>query len=176
MSTPENGSPLLVCSACGRPAEPGQHVCEHCGAPMTPYAHTDPVMGIMARGFAAHKATTDPQKPIVVIGMWLWMVPLLIVGLFMIRGGVGIVLEGVIEREWAGFVGLFVTVVGLAMVWIAGGILWKTTLRYLETNSGEEASEQDEVKVDCLQCGESFAAEANTCPKCGWTYTGVEED
>jgi len=176
MSKPENGSPLLVCTACGRPAAPGQHVCEHCGAPMTPYAHTDPVMGIMARGFAAHKATTNPQKPIVVIGMWLWMVPMLLFGLMLIRGAVGIFIEGSFERSWQALIGIPVAIVGVLLVWIAGGILLKTTFRYLEATDGGKAMEKDEEKVECLQCSESFSAEADACPKCGWTYVSGENE
>src|SRR5215831_8300147 len=133
MTTAENRSPLLVCPACGRPAEPGQHICDRCGAPMTPYANVDPVMGIMARGFAAHKATTDPQKPIVVIGMWLWMLPMFLGGMFMVSVGIGMLSEGVTERQWFGLIGIPIIALGLLMVWIGGGILLKTTLRYLET-------------------------------------------
>src|SRR5262245_20174716 len=113
MSTAQNGSPLLVCTACGRPAEPGQHMRDHCGAPMTPYAHTDPVMGIMARGVSAHKATTNPHKPIVVVGMWLWMVPILIFGFMMVRGAVGILIEEGFQRSWSALIAMPVAVVGI---------------------------------------------------------------
>src|SRR5437868_3011975 len=102
----DKSSPLLICTFCGRPAEAGQHMCDHCGAPLTPYAHSDPVMGIMARGFAAHQATTDPRKPIVVIGMWLWMVPTFVGGLFMTRLGLGILIEGASEREMYSLIGI----------------------------------------------------------------------
>src|SRR5205085_1724297 len=146
MRTRNDQSELLVCTSCGRRAEPRQHICEHCGAPITPYAHSDPVMGIMARGFAAHKATTDPQKPIVVLGMWLWMVPGFFAGLYMTTLGIGFLLEGVGNHEWLGLIGIPVLGIGLVMVWIAGGILLKTTLRYLESSErGDQTEEREET-------------------------------
>src|SRR5205814_7839381 len=132
MANAQKPSPLLICTSCGRPAEAGQHICEHCGAPVTPYVHSDPVMGIMARGYAAHKATTDPQKPIVVIGMWLWMVPILIFGLMVICTALGIFIEERFESSWVALIGIPVAVIGIVMVWIASGIVWKTTLRFFE--------------------------------------------
>ena len=176
MSAAENRSPLLVCPACGRPAEPGQHICDRCGAPMTPYANVDPVMGIMARGFAAHKATTDPQKPIVVIGMWLWMVPMFIFGLMLIGTAIGIFIEQSFNKSWVALIGIPVALVGAVMVWIAAGILWKTTLRYVEKTVSQEESADHEENIDCLQCGASFAADASACPKCGWSYAEAELD
>src|SRR5262247_1066886 len=116
MSTAENGSPLLVCPACGKPSEPGEHICDHCGAPMTPYANVDPVMGIMARGFAAHKATTDPQKPIVVIGMWLWMVPMFLFGLMLIGTAIGVFIEHSYDRSPVALIGFPVALIGAVMV------------------------------------------------------------
>jgi len=151
-------------------------MCEHCGAPLTPYAHSDPVMGIMARGFAAHKATTNPQKPIVVIGIWLWMLPLLVLGLSMARFGMGIVVQGLSERDGWGVLGVLAISAGAGIAWIAGAILVKTTFRYLETTESKEETEKREETTECLQCGQSFAADADACPKCGWTYTGTELD
>src|SRR5436309_1868370 len=106
MADSDKPLPLLICTSCGRPAESAQHICERCGAPITPYAHSDPVMGIMARGFAAHRATTDPQKRIVVIGMWLWMVPMFIFGLVLIRTAIEIFIEEGFERSWIALIGL----------------------------------------------------------------------
>ena len=175
MANAEKPSPLLLCTSCGRPAEPGQHICEHCGAPVTPYAHTDPVLGIMARGFAAHKATTNPQKPIVVIGIWLWMAPMFILGVFMTRFGVGILVDGVAKRELWGLIGLPAVLIGLAFIWIAGGILLKTTLRYLESGESQQQLEDSDDSVECLECGHIFAADVDSCPKCGWSYSKSSE-
>jgi hypothetical protein len=143
---------------------------------MTPYAHTDPVMGIVARGFAAHMATTNPQKPIVVVGMWLWMLPTFIGGMFMVRVGIGMLSEGATKREWFGLIGVPIIVLGLLMVWIGGGILLKTTLRYLESSERDEQADEREETIECLQCGHSFAADADACPKCRWTYARMEYD
>jgi uncharacterized paraquat-inducible protein A len=177
MANTEKQSPLLVCTSCGKPAEPGQHMCDHCSAPLTPYAHSDPVMGIMARGFAAHKATTDPQKSIVVIGMWLWMLPMLFFGLMMLRAAVGIFIEEGFERWRTALIGVVFVLVGLVMVWTSGGILLKTTFRYLETSERKsEESDAREENIECLQCRHTFPADDDACPKCGWSYANTYEE
>ena len=140
METPDKGSPLLVCTSCGRPAESGQHMCEHCGAPMTPYAHSDPVMGIMARGFAAHRATTNPRKPIVVIGMWLWMVPGFFAGLYMTTLGIGLLLcLGVAMAQNAVYVREFVKqlAVWLGVVILLPLVVWSCTTVPTPSSSGQ---------------------------------------
>src|SRR5258708_19281622 len=64
-----------LCGSCGRPNPDDVHFCADCGAPLTRHGTTDPVASIYAEGFVIRKALSEPQKPIVVIGMWLWLGP-----------------------------------------------------------------------------------------------------
>jgi hypothetical protein len=145
---------------------------------MTPYAHTDPVMGIMARGFAVHKATTNPQKPIVVIGIWLWMVPMLFTGIGLTVLGVGALIAELHRGSLWGLFGLPVAVLGVAFMWIASVILFRTTSSFLghrraRGQFGEDSGEADYDDVDraeCLECRHLFDADVERCPRCGWTY------
>ena len=177
MATRENQSQLLICTSCGKPAEPRQYICEHCSAPLTPYAHSDPVMGIMARGFAAHKATTAAHKPIIVVGMWLWMVPMFFIGIGLTVLGIGTLAEEFRRGNLRGLFGLPVAALGVAFVWIASTILIRTTRSFFdrcgtrakfEENSG--APDDDSEPIECLECGQPFSSDEECCPKCGWTY------
>jgi len=89
-----NEKALRLCTACGRPHDGQTELCPHCGAPLTAFASSDWVLGIQARGFAASQATRKPRKLIVVIGMWMWLFPMLFFGLFLGFGGAADVQEG----------------------------------------------------------------------------------
>jgi hypothetical protein len=155
-------------------------MCEHCGAPITPYAHTDPVMGVLSRGFAAHKAVNEPKKLIVVIGMWLWILPMFFIGAWFVVLGIGVFIEGLTRRSGWGVVALPLAVLGFVFMWMAPTILYRTTRSYLRDgqerrtserpNGGSTADDSDEA-VECLECGESFPAGAESCPSCGWSYS-----
>src|SRR5258707_6143042 len=73
-------TPLLMCTSCGAIQERESHLCAQCGAPLTPHAHNEIALGIQTRGFALHKATSERPKRVVVIGVWFWMLPILLFG------------------------------------------------------------------------------------------------
>jgi hypothetical protein len=54
------GEALVHCTSCGKRQAGLPDLCEFCGAPLTAHAGTDPMLGIMARGFAAYQATRNP--------------------------------------------------------------------------------------------------------------------
>ena len=173
MKSSSGGTPLLVCTACGKPQTERGHLCEHCGAPLTPFAQTDWMLGVQSRGFAAHKATTEPRKLIVVIGTWLWMLPILTLGIFALCGSAYGLLHGEV-----GF-GLIMGPVGLVFIWISGTILFRTTRSYWQgksrrpETSPDAGQDEDDVAEpsECLGCGREFPAEAKCCPACGWSYS-----
>ena len=123
-----NDEAIIHCTACGRRQTGSPHLCEFCGAPLTAHAGTDPVLGIMARGFAAYQATRNPRKPIVVIGVWLWMAPVMFLSLMMASMSLSAVLGGISERKWfevsGGALGL---IASSAMAIIPFAILVRTT-------------------------------------------------
>ncbi|HEX5104115.1 MAG TPA: hypothetical protein VFV87_09910 [Pirellulaceae bacterium] len=145
------------------------------------------MLGIQARGFALHKATTEPKKLIVVVGTWIWMVPLLIAGLFFFFLGAGALFYGVRDgRAFESLFGLPCGLLGVLFVGIAVIILYRTTTGYVKHRSGGRHGElesmpdgeEDAGDVEtCLACGKELAPEATRCPACGWTFgAGTEGD
>src|SRR5262245_13332880 len=116
-------SPLFICTSCGQPTSQGQHMCERCGAPLTPHAHTDPVLGIITRGFAAQQAANDPGKLIVVIGTWLWMYPMFIVGIGLTILGIGVFVDEMRSGSWWGALGLPLALLGGVFMWISSVLI-----------------------------------------------------
>jgi len=156
-------------------------MCEHCGAPITPYAHTDPVMGVLSRGFAAHKAVNEPKKLIVVVGMWLWIVPMFFFGVWFAVLGIGVVVEALVNRSAIGIAGLPLAFLGLVFMWMAPTMLFRTTRNYLRGRRQPADSDSDyasdnsgsEDLVKCLECGEAFPSDTDRCPSCGWSYSST---
>lgn len=187
MDSSSGGTPLLVCTACGKPQAEGRHLCEHCGAPLTPFAHTDWLLGVQSRGFAARQATTEPRKLIVVVGMWLWMLPMLVV-----MSGVAIMAimglrEAWVREPWMLVPCLFMLVLGAGMACLAATILFRTTRSFLvqrgrpEDLVGEAQPAENKIgdldsdPTECLGCGQTFPADADCCPTCGWSYSSENE-
>jgi ribosomal protein L37E len=178
MAETEKASPLLLCTSCGRPVEAGQHLCGHCGAPVTPFGFSDPILGIQARRFAAHSATKT-QKRIVVIGMWLWIGPMLLVGVGLgVLGGAGVI--AALKGDAWGWLGLPIAVLGGVFVWIGATLVVRTTGSFLRFVQGRETAdsslldEDEEELMKCLRCGEEFEARKEACPRCGWSYADSE--
>ena len=180
MGQDKEQTPLLLCTACGTEAVPGQHLCAKCNAPLTPFAHSDWVLGIQTRGFALQKATTAPQKLIVVIGMWLWLLPLLMFGLLIGFSGLMVLVECVSygsTKQWP--LGAIVLLLGTGITFVAGKILYRTTASYVRgCQTGAKESGDDENSAlstgeswECLSCGRTVAAEESKCPSCGWSFS-----
>lgn len=142
------------------------------------------MLGIEARGFALHKATTRPNKLIVVVGTWIWMVPMFITGLFFAGLGGSALYYGAREgRLFESLFGLPCGLLGVLFVYIAATILYRTTTRYVnrrigggngaEESDSEDAERADEVET-CLECGKELAPEVSCCPACGWSFNGGE--
>lgn len=114
----------ILCTSCGRRQAGSPHLCDYCGAPLTPHASTDPVLGIMARGFAARQGITRAKKPIVVLGMWLWLGPLMLMGLVLSSMSLSAMLQAIIDGHWLeASLALLAFAVPVAMVLIPAAIL-----------------------------------------------------
>jgi hypothetical protein len=175
---PSNDEAIIHCTACGRRQSGTPHLCEFCGAPLTAHAGTDPVLGIMARGFAAYQATRNPRKPIVVIGVWLWMAPVLILGLMMASLALSAVLQGISKGRWGRVAGdLLWLCFSSAMVLLPFAILFRTTEAYfrqksqLDARSAESADDELDESMKCLSCGQTMPQDANVCNSCGWSFS-----
>lgn len=174
-------TPLLICQACGAHHDAGLHLCSKCNAPLTPFASSDWVLGIQTRGFALQKATTEPKKLIVVVGMWLWLGPMLMIGAGMLLFGS----TGLYHSIGAGDSSILrpamiVCGIGLGITWVAGVILYRTTATYARDRqarrheSADESSDaEDEDRgetLTCFACGEVLPAAKEQCANCGWSF------
>jgi hypothetical protein len=172
------GEAVVHCTSCGKRQAGSPHLCEFCGAPLTAHAGTDPVLGIMARGFAVYQATRNPRKPIVVIGVWLWMAPVMFLSLMMASMSLSAVIGGISEWKWlevsGGALGL---IASSAMAIIPFAILVRTTEAYFrqkvqrgEQPVGFEDDESDEP-MKCLACGQTMLQGSHLCSSCGWSFS-----
>jgi hypothetical protein len=174
------GEAIVLCTACGRRQVGSPHLCEYCGAPLTAHGNTDPVLGIFSRGFAARQATTNPRKPIVVIGIWLWMAPSVVLGLVMAAMALRAVLQGMREGRWGQAAGATLwLLVSAAMVAIPFTILVRTTEAYFNRqnaaggndDSDNGAGTETQELTKCLACGQAMPEDSGTCPACDWSFT-----
>lgn len=59
-----------LCTQCMTNNRPDSHFCRKCGAPLSSYAATGPFESLFAEGHVYRKAAEQPQRLIVVLGMW----------------------------------------------------------------------------------------------------------
>jgi hypothetical protein len=128
-ATPRPPESSDLCPKCQQAIAPGSDFCGHCGLPLTMQATTSPYESILAEGFAYREATSRPQKPIVVIGMWLLLGPTF---LFTIVADVFILIHlPQMFREMRGVEDCIQLLVILIImpIWtfVIGAILYKTT-------------------------------------------------
>ena len=170
---------IVLCTACGKRQVGSPHLCEFCGAPLTAHGSTDPMLGIFSRGFALRQATTNPRKPIVVIGIWLWMIPSLLLGLMLASISLRAMLEGLREGHVGEVAGATLgLLVSAAFVGIPFTILLRTTEAYFREKNGAGGSDSENVadaESKCLACGQAMPDNAGECPACGWSFTDSGE-
>lgn len=88
-----SGQPL--CLRCAHPINPLSPLyCEQCGTPQGTAANTDPMASIYAQGDGFNNAINRPDKPIVLVGMWLLFAPAVIVSFWFIAMSLGDLLFG----------------------------------------------------------------------------------
>jgi hypothetical protein len=138
----------------------------------------DPVLGIFARGFAARQATTNPRKPIVVIGVWLWIGPVVALTLMMASMSLSELLRTVGDRRWLAASGAAMGLIASsAIVAITFTILLRTTDAYFRQRHHvtEQPAESSENGLDepmkCLACGQTMTQDTNVCNACGWSFS-----
>lgn len=130
-----------VCPRCLEPIPLGAHFCNRCSTPLTFHATTGPYESIFAEGFAYREASSNPRKPIILIGMWLLWGPSFAVSLLMF----GISVAACFEQgslPW-----ILVPLFGSGVcVWFTGALLFKTTKNYVRIR--EEAEKESAETED----------------------------
>jgi len=111
-----------LCLQCLAPNVPTAHFCGDCGAPLSPYAATAPFESLLSEGHAWRRATSNPRRLVVVLGMWLLFGPMLAGSAWLLAMGRE---AGV--RAWAA--AIFFLPVSVV-------VLWKTTRNYVTRGGG----------------------------------------
>ncbi len=114
----------IVCQQCLCQNETTRDFCKKCGAPIGMLSSTLPLEKIQAEGSAYREASSNPSKPIVVIGVWLLFSPgaaLLFYALFKI----------IAERIWSADIAWF-----LCYGAISVALLIKTTSNFIKKRKG----------------------------------------
>lgn len=106
-----------LCLQCLAANVPTAHFCGECGAPLSPYAATAPFESLLAEGHAWRRATGNPRRLVVVLGMWLLFAP-------MVAGSVWLLAMG---RE----AGVQAWAAAAFLLPVSVVILWKTTRNYV---------------------------------------------
>jgi hypothetical protein len=184
-----------LCPGCGRSNPLASDFCATCGAPLTWHATTDPFQTIFTEGYAARRVLSQSPRPVIVIGVWLWMVPLAIVSL---AGSVFVLasfLYGLFTFQLghviAALAGAIPTSIGL---YISGSLLYRVTRRDRPPTSAgvrgqtgsatgtDSASDPHQAEPEgdgesllCLGCGQQMLPGAARCPGCGWSYAEGNE-
>lgn len=119
------------------------HFCPACGAPISAYASTDPLGRVHAEGFALRNATRSPNRPIVLIGIWMLFAPSACVLLLI---GISTLLTD--RLTFGNLLGSCVALLG-GMLFAA--IVFKTTRNYLSgpaSSDGTSPTSQEEWPLD----------------------------
>ncbi|MGJ8676990.1 MAG: hypothetical protein ACSHX0_05700 [Akkermansiaceae bacterium] len=66
----------ILCPSCGDVSPEDAKFCRHCSSPITSYASTGPFESIFAEGALYRAAISKPNKPIILIGIWLIFLPM----------------------------------------------------------------------------------------------------
>jgi hypothetical protein len=121
-----------LCPKCFQPILGTEDFCNNCGLPLTLMATSGPYEHTLAVGYAYREASSNPRKPIVVLGVWLLMGPtflfavaMIVVGLFHLPA----ILESM--KSFETFVSAFLAA-GFLFFWtyVSGKLLLRTTVNY----------------------------------------------
>ena len=112
----------IRCPACHTLNPRFESFCQACDVPIGVTATLDPVSTIRTEAFLFRRALDLPNKPIVLIGMWILFLPLIVFGI-----GIAIYLI-VYTRGVANFFFFWVFV---GLIYVALMILYRTTKNYV---------------------------------------------
>jgi len=120
-----------LCLQCLAPNVPTAHFCGECGAPLSAYAATAPFESLLSEGHAWRRATSNPRRLVVVLGMWLLFGPMLAGSAWLLAMG----REAGVQGWAAAAFFLPVSVV----------VLWKTTRNYVTRGGGAQGDPEKAV-------------------------------
>jgi hypothetical protein len=165
------------------------HFCEHCGAPLTSHATMDPFATVFAEGYAARQVLHKPARPIIVIGIWAWMLPVALISMAGLLFALFSFIEGLLTLDYKFVIAGILTALPSAVIfYIAWSILSRVTRKAMQEKaqeSGDAATTIDGTEspsalaetepLTCLTCSQLIPAGSARCPACGWSYSDGEE-
>jgi hypothetical protein len=129
---PEKRLNKPVCPKCFQPILGTEDFCNNCGLPLTLMATTGPYEHVLAAGYAYREASSNPHKPIVLLGMWLLMGPTFLLAVVMIV--VGLFNLPAILQSLKSFETSISVILGGAVLffwtYVSGKLLLRTTMNY----------------------------------------------
>lgn len=169
----------MFCPGCGKLNPDGTDFCPACGAPLTSHATTDPLGTVFAEGYAARRALSQPPKPIIVVGVWAWMLPIAFISVMGLIVALSYFADGVFTFQLGQvIIGLIAASISAVLLFISSTFLYRVTKKAKEVHASSNAqAPQDRApeSIACLACGQSMTEGATQCPACGWSYSEVSE-
>ena len=142
--------PEPVCPHCLAASAAGEHFCRRCGTPLTPHAATDPLGHVYAEGDAYRKAIDHPDKPIVLIGMWLIFGPMALTSVGLLTWFVVALLTGPFGRvdvQAVFGVAVFLVMFGGPAV-ISWTVLYRVTRNFLRRRSPGSSADDGPAEAE----------------------------
>jgi hypothetical protein len=120
----------MLCPRCLHPLAPTDDFCPGCGGPVSVMSTAGPFEQTLATGFVYRQGSSRPTKPIVLVGVWLLMAPMLISGLISARSLVAAMFDD--RLRWNDSLMVIVAcVINGFWVVIPAVLLYKTTSNFL---------------------------------------------
>lgn len=141
-----------ICPHCVEEVSELDDICPHCGGPITANAMIDPMKQIYAWGYLTRRLFGERPKLITVIGVWLFVVPQMLIGLLFLvmgtysvmQGNVSFSPDGSTHGQGGGFFAIIQLIGFLAyvamLIWF-GVVLWRVTMRYCLPASVDDVNE-----------------------------------
>jgi hypothetical protein len=141
-SSDDDAGDTCLCFSCMTPNDRRANFCEKCGAPLQSMAAMGPFEGIFAEGFAYRQAANNPQKLIVVVGVWFMF------GI-MAAGSGAILFDDLTARRpsWLppsqlrSLEQFEMTAITLFLLIVSVLMIWRTTKSYLARPKGDCAQD-----------------------------------
>jgi hypothetical protein len=143
---------------------------------------------VFAEGYAISKAVSQPTRPIVIFGVWLFALPMILLLLESFPDALRELIQGVSDLQPGQILGALVcvTIMSIFMA-IYAAIVYKATRNYLRENQKPKASIPEtgmvtkpspsgcDDRLTCLACGQTIPEHEKQCPICGWTWHGASD-
>jgi len=150
LDTVSGEADIQLCPSCAYPNEIASQFCTHGSAPLSPHVTTDPMGRIYSEGHAWRRAARHPRKLIVVIGMWFFWGPAVLLGGGLFFLGLWSLHELSTTFQWHGGEAWYDSVLTVVVLLVGFGgfgyigavLLYRTTRNYAEKRRSRHAHDE----------------------------------